>query len=239
MVCTLVYSGTNGAVSYLTMKIFDEVFAKKDETTLTYLPFAIIGIFAFRGAMFFADSYLTSYVSGRVVTDLRNTLHDHIQSLSLSFFHRQSTGLLVASLTNNTTAAAGAVTGTIVSLVRDSTSVIVLTVTAFLMDARLALIAFIAFPASVLPLMNVGKKMRKYAKRGQSTLGGIFSLMQESIQGTRIVKAFGMEDYEKQRFRKENERLFKFTVRMSRVRAIMPPTMELLAAFGPSWPPCF
>ncbi len=232
MGCTLVYSATNGAVSYLTMKIFDDVFAKKDETTLTYLPFAIIGMFAFRGAMSFVDSYLTSYVAGRVVTDLRNCLHDHIQSLSLSFFHRQSTGLLVSSLTNNTTTAAGAVTGTIVSFVRDSTSVLVLTVTAFVMDPRLALIAFIAFPASVLPLMNVGKKMRKYAKRGQSTLGGIFSLMQESIQGTRIVKAFGMEEYEKQRFRKENEKLFKFTVRMSRVRAIMPPTMELLAALG-------
>jgi subfamily B ATP-binding cassette protein MsbA len=228
----LIYSSTNGAVAYLTKRIFDDIFANKDETTLLLLPFAIIGLFAIRGVVFFIEAQLTSFIGGRVVADMRNQLHDHLQSLSLSFFHRYPTGVLISTTTNDVAAASGALTGTFVSLLRDSTSVIALAVTAFIMDPWLAMIACISFPASVLPVLNVAKKIKKYARRGQSTLGGILGLMQETIQGTRIVKAFGMEDYERERFRVESERLFRLTYRMNRVRNIMPPTMELLAAFA-------
>jgi len=232
MVAMLVYSSSAGAVSFLTKRIFDDVFTKKDQTMLFFLPFAIIGLFALRGGASFADTYLMSYIGGRVVTDLRNKLHDHIQSMSLSFFQHYPTGILISSLTNDVSAAAGSLTGTVVSVMRDSTSVVALTTAAFVMDPWLALIAFVAFPASILPVRNVAKKIKKYAKRGQSTMGGIMGLMQETIQGTRIVKAFGMENYERQRFRNESEMLFKLNIRISRVRAIMPPIMELLSAFA-------
>ena len=228
--CMLIFSSSNGAVAYLTKKIFDDIFANKDETTLFFLPFAIIGLFAIRSVMFVAESRLTSFIGGRVVTDMRNQVHDHLQSLSLSFFHRYPTGVLISITTNDVAAASGALTGTFASLLRDSTSVLVLAVTAFLLDPWLALIAFVGFPASVLPVLNVAKRIRKYARRGQATLGEILGLMQESIQGTRIVKAFGMEEYERDRFRQENERLFKLNFRINRARAIVAPTMELLAA---------
>ena len=232
MVCMLIYSATNGAVAYLTKKIFDDIFANKDQTILFILPFAIVGIFAVRGVMYFAEAQLSSFISGRVVTDLRNQLHDHIQSLSLAFFHRHPTGTLISIITNDVAVAAGALTGTVASLMRDSTSVIALAIIAFIMDPWLALIAFVGFPASILPVLNVTKKIRKYARRGQSTLGGILGLMQETIQGTRIVKAFGMEQYERERFRLESEKLFRQNLRISRARAIMPPTMELLSSFA-------
>ena len=232
MLCMLIYSTTGGGVTYLTKRVFDDVFSSRDQTALTLLPFAIIAVFALRGFASFGESYLMAYIGGRVVTDIRNTVHNHIQSLSLSFFHRHPTGELISYVTNEVNAAAASLTGTVVSLMRDTTSVIALTIAAFVMDPWLALIAFIAFPASVLPLMNVAKKIRRFAKRGQATLGGFLGLMQETIQGVRIVKAFGMEEYERARFRKESERLFKLSLRMSRIRALMPPTMELLAAFA-------
>ena len=232
IICMVIYGGTSGAVAYLTRKIFDDIFTNKDQTTLMILPFMIVGLFAVRGAVYFTEAQLTAYVSGRVVTDMRNQLHDHIQSLSLPFFHRTPTGTLISIVTNDVSTAAGAMTGTIVSVMRDSTSVIALAVTAFIMDPWLALIAFIGFPASILPVLNVVKKIRKYARRGQATLGGILGLMQETIQGTRIVKAFGMEQYERERFRIESERLFRFGLRMSKIRAIMPPTMELLSSLA-------
>jgi len=232
MVCMVIYSASNGAVAYLTKKIFDDIFANRDQTMLFILPFAIVGIFAVRGVMYFAEAQLSAFISGRVVTDMRNQLHDHIQSLSLSFFHRHATGTLISIITNDVSAAAGALTGTVASLIRDSTSVIALATTAFIMDPWLAMIAFVGFPASILPVLNVAKKIKKYARRGQSTLGGILGLMQETIQGTRIVKAFGMEHYERERFRLESEKLFRQNLRMSRARAVMPPTMELLSSFA-------
>ena len=232
MGCMLVYSASNGAVAYLTKKIFDDIFTNKDETILFFLPFTIVAIFAVRGVTYFSEAQLSAFIGGRVIADMRNQLHDHIQSLSLSFFQRHPTGTLISVVTNDVTMAAGALTGTVASLMRDSTSVIALAITAFIMDPWLAMIAFIGFPASILPILNVAKKIKKYARRGQATLGGILGLMQETIQGTRIVKAFGMEPYERERFRLESEKLFKQNLRMSRARAMMPPAMEILSSLA-------
>lgn len=232
MICMVAYGATGGAVSYLTKNVFDDVFTNKDQSALLLVPLGIIGIFVLRGFLYFAEAYLMSYISGRVVSDIRNAVHDHIQSLSLSFFHRHPTGVLISCITNDVGAASGALTGTVASWIKDTTSVIGLAVVALIMDPWLALIAFVTFPASVLPIMNAAKKIKKFARRGQATLGSFLGLMQETIQGTRIVKAFGMEGYERDRFHRENERLFKQNLRMSRVRAVVPPLMELLASFA-------
>ena len=232
MICMLVYSGTSAVMPFLVKRVFDDVFSSKDQTALAFLPLVIIGVFALRGFMSFAESYLMSYIAGRVATDIRKELNAHILSLSLSFFHRHPTGALISRMTNDVGLAAGSLTGAVVSLVRDSTSLIALTIASFVMDPMLALIAFVVFPASVLPVMKMGKKMKKFTKRSQVKIGTLTSLMQETIQGTRIVKAFGMEKYEQERFGRENERLFKLGIRASRIRAIVAPAMELLAAFA-------
>src|SRR5438128_1438946 len=113
-----------------------------------------------------------------------------------------------------------------------SVSLLVLALGAFVMDPLLELIAFVVFPISVLPIMKMGKKVRRFTKKGQVTIGQLTSLMQEAIQGIRIVKAFGMEEYERNRFFRENRRLLKLGIRRGRIRAITTPAMELLAAFA-------
>lgn len=232
VICMLGYSATSGAMPFLTKRIFDDVFAKKDETVLTFLPFVIVGIFVFRGLVSFGQDYLMAYVSGRVVTDIRNRLHAHTLSLPLSFFHRHPTGTLISRITGDVPVASGAMTDAVLSLMRDSTSLVALAIASFVMDAHLALIAFVVFPASVLPVMKMGRKIRKFTKRGQVKTGALLTLLQETIQGTRIVKAFGMERYEQERFVRESERLFKLALRATRVRAVVTPSMELLSAFA-------
>lgn len=232
MVCMVIYSATSGAIPFLTRRIFDDVFSQKDQTVLTLLPFVIVGVFALRGLMSYGQDYLMSYFGGRVVTDIRSKLNSHILTLSLSFFHRNPTGALISRITSDVGLAAGSLTGAVVSLMRDTTSLIALIIASFVMDPFLALIAFIVFPASVLPVMKMGKKIRKFTKKGQVTTGNFMTLMQETIQGARIVKAFGMEEYESDRFQKENERLFKLGIRAGRIKAVITPAMELLSAFA-------
>ena len=232
VICMLGYSATSGALPFLTKHIFDDVFAKKDEAVLGLLPFAILGIFLFRGVTSFGQDYLMAYISGRVVTDIRNKLHAHTQSLSLSFFQRHPTGTLISRITGDVGVASGALSDAVVSIMRESTSLIALVVASFVMDPWLALIAFVVFPASVLPIMKMGKKIRKFTKKGQVKVGLLLSLLQETIQGTRIVKAFGMERYEQERFVRESERLFKLGFRATRMRAVVTPAMELLSAFA-------
>jgi ATP-binding cassette, subfamily B, bacterial MsbA len=232
MICMLIYSATSGALPFLTKRIFDDVFANRDEATLAFLPFLIIGVFAVRGLVSFGEHYLMTYINGHVITDIRNAVHGHILSLSISFFHRNSTGSLISRLTNDVGLISQALTDAVVSLLRDSVSLIFLTVAAFIMDPFLGLIAFVVFPLSVFPMMSMGKKIRRFTKKGQVTIGQLTSLMQEAIQGIRIVKAFGMEGYERNRFLRENRRLLKLGIRRGRVRAITTPAMELLAAFA-------
>jgi subfamily B ATP-binding cassette protein MsbA len=107
-----------------------------------------------------------------------------------------------------------------------------LIVVAFVKDWFLASLAFVVFPASVLPVMRLSRKIRRFTRRGQIRTGTLTALLQESIQGNRIVKAFGMEKYENQRYQQENWRLFKQSLRASRIKAMVAPSMEMFASIG-------
>jgi ATP-binding cassette, subfamily B, bacterial MsbA len=232
MVCMLGYSATEGAMPFLVQWMMDDVFVKKDLDTLHYLPATIVGIFLVRGLLNFGQSFLSDYVGLRIVQDVRNLLTRHLQFMSLSFFSRHPSGTLISRVASDVTLLRSALTDALASFLKDTTSLIVLVVVAFIKDWFLASLAFVVFPASVLPVMRLSRKIRRFARRGQISTGKLTVFLQESIQGNRIVKAFGMEEYEIQRFAKENFRLFKESLRASRVRGVVTPMMELLAAFG-------
>ena len=232
MVCMLGYSATEGALPFLVQWMMDDVFVKRDIAMLHYLPAAIIGIFLIRGSLNFGQSYLSDYVGLRIVQDARNVLARHLQFMSLSFFSRHSSGTLISRVASDATLLRSALTDALASFLKDTTSLIVLVVVAFIKDWFLASLAFVVFPASVLPVMRLSKKVKRFARRGQISTGALTVFLQESIQGNRIVKAFGMEEYEIHRFTKESSRLFKQSLRGSRIRGIVSPMMELLAAFG-------
>ena len=232
MVCMLGYSATEGAMPFLVQWMMDDVFVKKDVAMLYYLPPAIVGIFFIRGLLNFGQGYLSDYVGLRIIQDVRNILARHMQFMSLSFFSRHPSGTLISRVANDVTLLRSALTDALASFLKDTTSLIVLVVVAFIKDWFLASLAFVVFPASVLPVMRLSKKVKRFARRGQISTGKLTVFLQESIQGNRIVKAFGMEEYEIERFAKENFRLFKQSLRGSRIRGIVTPMMEMLAAFG-------
>ena len=232
MACMLGYSVTAGAMPFLVQWMMDDVFVKKDAAMLYYLPLTIIGIFFVRGLLNFGQGYLSDYVGLRIIQDVRNLLTRHLQFMSLSFFSRHSSGTLISRVASDVTLLRSALTDALASFLKDTTSLIVLVVVAFIKDWFLASLAFVVFPASVLPVIRLSKKIKRFARRGQISTGKLTVFLQESIQGNRIVKAFGMEEYEIRRFAKENSQLFKQSLRASRIRGIVTPMMELLAAFG-------
>ena len=232
IVCMLLFSATNGALPFLVEHVFDDIFAQKNLHALRLLPPVIVGTFLFRGLVNFGHAYLLEYVGQRIVADLRNALNVHLQSLSLSYFHRNPTGTILSRVTNDTTVVREALTQATASMMSDTTTLAALVVVAFLKDWFLALLAFIVFPVTILPLTQVYKKVRHSSSKGQGSLGHLTALLQETIQGNRVVKAFGMEAYERERFAKENHRLFRHSLRAGRMRAFVPPMVELVAAFG-------
>jgi subfamily B ATP-binding cassette protein MsbA len=230
--CMLLFSASNGAMPFLVRHIFDDVFTSKDEFMLQLLPAVIIGVFVLRGLASFGSTYLTEFVGQRIVADLRGELNDHIQRMSLSFFNRTPTGTIVSRVTNDVALLRNALTDAVASILKDSTSLVVLVGVAFYQDWLLSLIAFVVFPVSVLPIIRLSQRLRKFAKRGQVSMGNVTALLQETIQGNRVVKAFGMEAYEGKRFGTENNRLFRLYMKSTRIRALTNPILEILAAFG-------
>ncbi|MCX8072186.1 MAG: lipid A export permease/ATP-binding protein MsbA [Candidatus Binatia bacterium] len=232
VVCMLLFSATNGAMPFLIRHVFDDVFTAKDRVALQLLPFVIIGVFLFRGLVSFGSTYLTEYVGQRIIADLRRELNDHIQRLPLSFFHRTPTGTIVSRVTNDVALVRSALTDAVAAILKDASSLVILVAVAFYQDWLLAVIAFVVFPASVLPLLRLSRRLRQVAWRGQVTMGQLTALLQETIQGNRVVKAFNMEEYEQRRFNEENERLFRLAMKTTRIRAFTTPMMEILAALG-------
>src|SRR5262245_25214138 len=169
MICMIGFGATDGAIPFLVQRVFDDVFTRKDQTMLTYLPIVIIAIFAFRGLMNFGQSYLNDYVGLRIINDVRNSLNRHFQSLSVAFFHRHPTGSLMARVNSDVGLVRFAITDAVTSFMKDGISVTVLIVVAFLKDWVLASIAFIVFPASVLPVMRLSKKIKRFTKLGSAS----------------------------------------------------------------------
>jgi len=232
MICMAAFSATNGALPFLLKQVMDDIFSRKDEVALAWLPWEIVGLAIFRGLSNFGQGYLTDYVGLRILNDIRDSMNRHLQFLSLSYFHRNPTGTLISRITNDVALVRSALTDSVASLMRDSMSLVALIGAAFYMDWKLAIIAFVVFPASVYPLTRMSKRIRRFTKKGQIAKGALTSLLQETIQGNRIVKAFGMEEYEVQRFQRENKRIFKQAIRTSRTQGFVSPAMEMLAAFA-------
>ena len=232
VVCMVLYSATNGVMPFLVRGVFDDVFLHRRETALKLLPPAIVAVFLFRAVMAFTQTYLMEWTGQRVIADVRSQLNAHFQRLSLSFYNHTPTGTLLSRMTSDVEQMRGALTDAVASLMKDATSLAVLIVVAFVMDWQLALIAFVVFPLTVLPLTRASRRLRKTWRKSQVTLGNLASLLQETIQGNRVVKAFGMEEYEIRRFDEESERLRRINMRAARTKAFITPMLEVLASFG-------
>ena len=209
-----------------------DLFLKKDMEMLLLLPIAIILLFLFKGIFDYGQAYLMNYVGLRIVADLREKLYNHLQNLSLSFFTKTPTGILISRITNDVNLIQGSVSNAITGLLKDAFTIFALTGVVFYRNWKLAIIAFIIFPLAIFPIKEFGKRLRKFSRKGQQRMGTITTFLHETITGNRIVKAFNMEDYEKRRFAEENNRFFRILLKRVRIRAVSHPLMELLGGIG-------
>jgi len=231
-ICMVIAGGLQSALPLVSKPAIDEIFVSKDMSALTWIPFAIVGIFLFKGLCNYGQNILMSSIGLRIVADLRNKLYECIQRQSLSFFTGHPTGMLMSRITNDVLSVQSAASEAVTALVKDTFTLVCLVGVIFYMDWKLALLAMIVFPLTVYPIAWFGRKMRKVTTSTQITMGTLNSLLQETIAGTRIVKAFCMEKYESDRFGAENERLFKLNMKTVTINAISSPLMDFLGGLG-------
>jgi len=225
-------SAITAAFALLTKQVLDDVFIRKDLFMLKVLPPTLMALGLIKGFFNFYQGYLMSYVGQRVVADIRARLYEHLQTLSLSFFNRTPTGVLMARITNDVNAIQGAVSYAVTSMIKDTFTALGLVGVVFYRDWQMAILALLIFPFAAFPFIKFGRKMRRASRKSLEIMGYISAFLQETIFGHRIVKAFNMEDYEARRFSEANERYFRYLMKRAKVRVLSTPVMECLGYVG-------
>jgi subfamily B ATP-binding cassette protein MsbA len=185
-----------------------------------------------KGIAYFGQFYLMGMVAQRVIADLRIAMFDHLLGLSPTFFAKRHSGDLMSRFSADVQSVETAVSYAVSSYLRDGLTVVVMLVNCFVLDWRLSLMAFVAIPATLLPIVRFARRLKRVTQQSQSTLGRISEIVQEALSGMRVVQAFGMERWESERFRAENQRWLRIMRKSFVVRALSSPLMEVMAAGG-------
>ena len=230
ILATLVYAAASGALAALIKPILDRALPRQIHVAL--IAWEIIGFYLLKGLGAYFSDYLMSDVGQRVVRDLRNSLHEHMVRQSAAFFARRTTGQLLSRLTNDVAQVQHVVAETVGDLLQEGLSVVFFAGLLFYYDAKLALVCLTGAPIIVYPLAKLGRRLRGTTRRSQEALEHLSHVAGESFTGHRIVKAFGAEGREAEKFAAASQQLYRTNTRVTRVVALLPPVMELLGAFA-------
>ena len=193
---------------------------------------ALFIVFMIRAFTSFFSEYAFQKVGLSTVRDLRNELYERIINQSHRFFADRSTGEMVSRVVSDADAIQAAVSTRMGDLFQESITLIGLIAFVFITNTELALISMIGAPLLVVPVVQFGKRLRGTTHRSQERMADIATLLEETIRGVRIVKAFTMEPFEIDRFRAATKRHLSWNLKAQRVQALTSPVMELLAGVG-------
>jgi len=232
MVSMVIVSVMGSAQAYIIKPMIDKIFISKDTLMLNLLPFALILVFLIKGVFYYTYTSLMDTTGQRIIKDLRTRIFSHIHALPISFFHHTPTGELISRVINDATLIQTAVSRALVGVLKDLFQIVGLLGVIFYLNWRMAAIAIIFLPLAVIPVVKFGKKFRQLSTNNQQTVAKVSNILHETITGHRIVKAFGMEQYETDRFSAMIERLFAIIVKDIKINSLQHPIMELFGGLG-------
>jgi subfamily B ATP-binding cassette protein MsbA len=222
----VLYGAASAGVAALIQPIFDEVLPSREN--LAPIAAAILVVYLLKGIGAYLSGYLMTDVGQRVVRDLRNVLFRHILGQSVAFFSLQTTGRLMSRITNDVGQVQRAVSETIGDLTRESLSLVGFAALLFYYDARLALVCLTGAPLVVYPLVRLGQRVRRTARRSQEALEQMSHVSAEAIAGHRIIKAFGAEGREAGKFERASQHFYRTSMKVTGVLSVLPPLMEFI-----------
>jgi subfamily B ATP-binding cassette protein MsbA len=220
------YAGAGAGLAHMVEPIFDKVLIR--HVDLAAVAFTIVLLYALKGLCAFLSTTLVASVGQRAVKDLRNELYDHVLNQSFTFFSRNTTGSLMSHITTDVEKIQAAVSELAGDVLKEGLMVVGLVVVLFVKDWQLALISLVGMPLAFLPLVRLTRYLRASSETSLRRWRDISEILQETISGFRVVKAFGMEGFEIGRFRRAARRLFHVNMRITRTSAVMPPIMEFV-----------
>ena len=230
LLAMVLYAIASSLVIFLIRSVVDTVLPSGEG--LRAIAIALIGLYFVKGVGSYFSGYLMEDVGQRVVMDLRDRLYGHILGQSASFFAINTSGQLLSRVSNDVGQVQRTVSETAGDLLKESLALVGYVCILFWIDWRLALVCLTGAPIVLYPLVRLGQRIRKTARRSQEAQEVMSHVGSETFSAHRIVKAFGAEEREAGRFRDALLHLYRTNMRVVRALSLMPPFMELLGGVG-------
>jgi subfamily B ATP-binding cassette protein MsbA len=229
---SLIIAACMPAIALLVKNVMDDIFIARNLTMLHLVALAVVAIYLTKTVCDYFSFYIMNDIGQRIIMTLRDELYAHIQTLSLPYFIRTPTGILISRITNDVNMVQLSVTESVTEFIRQSLTLLGLVAAVFWRDWRMAIIAMFVFPIVIYPINKFGQRLKRYSTRSMKVMGNVMSILDEGISGIRIVKAYNMEEYEKKRFSEENRNYYKNWMKRIKMRALSGPLMELIGGLG-------
>ena len=232
LVAMSLVAAATAANAWLMKPLLDRIFVGREPGLLWVVAATVLGLAVVKGFAGYVQSLLMYRVGQRVVADIQRALFRHLIGADLAFFHANPTGTLISRFLADATLLRNASANVLVGIGKDAVTVAGLVILMFVQDPVLALASFILFPVAVRPIASVGRRMRRASVNTQTELGQFTTLLEQTFQGARYVKAYGMEAYETTRADRLIESVNRLLNRAARIRSAMSPVMETLGGFA-------
>ncbi|HWB48289.1 MAG TPA: ABC transporter transmembrane domain-containing protein [Stellaceae bacterium] len=227
-ICMGVGAGSTALRAWLMQPTLDRIFVGREASFLVVIAGAALVLAVIKGFADYGDTVLMTRVGQRVITDVQAALYARLIRADLAYFNANASGTLISRFTNDVLLLRNAAANVLAAIGKDAVTVVFLMALMFYQDWLLALISCFAFPAAIRPIVGIGRRMRRVSANTQIEVGQLTTLLSQTFQGARHVKAYGMEAYEESRAAALFERIFKLVDRANRTRSRASPLMEAL-----------
>ena len=224
------YAVTDTAFAALMKPLLDGSFVEQDKQAILMVPLLIIGIFLLRGVAGFASTYYIAWIGWRVIKQLRSEIFEKYLTLPTSFYDRASSGELISRITFNSQMVANAASSSLTVMVRDTLTAIGLFGLMFYQSWQLSLAFLVIGPIIGIIVGRVSRQFRSISRSIQGSMGDVSHVIQEAVEGARVIKIFGGQQEEMQNFELANENNRAFNMKETMVKAMNEPIIQMLVA---------
>jgi ATP-binding cassette, subfamily B, bacterial MsbA len=231
-VCSALVAAFSGAYAYLVKPVLDEIFINKNETLLFVLPVALFVVAVLKSAFSYGQNYLMNYVGNHIVTDIRQELFGRMVRLPVSYHDSNTSGRLVSRVINDVTLMANAIAGVLKDIFQQGLTFLAMLGVIFYQNWKLGSLSMIVIPLAAVTMVRMGKRLRALGKSGQEQMGDMASTLQETLSGIRMVKAYGREAAEAERFKDSNKAFLTTTMKAIQVSSLGSSHIEVIGVVG-------
>src|SRR5882762_426640 len=221
-------AGSTAGRAWLMEPVLDRIFVAREGSLLLLIAGGAFALALVKGLADYGEAVLMTRVGQRVIADVQIALFARLMRADLAYFHAHPTGTLVSRFTNDAALLRGAAANVLGGIGKDAVTVVFLVGVMFYQDWLLALVSFFVFPLAIHPIVGIGRRIRRVTANTQAEIGQLTTLLSQTFQGARHVKAYGMEEYEERRAAGLFERIYALADRANRTRARATPLMETL-----------